>query len=610
MKSLITLLCTAFILFLLNGCGSQPKKTNLDSIDITASTSEPSPEELINKAISTKNEKDRARLYLLAAQKYYSNKLTSQSSAVVRDIDIKLLSSDDTIEALRLNLELAIYEDLDWHLQNSIDLFKRTTLNRTNIDTLKIIIPLLAKTYEKQDQTISSAILLIEYSGILDNVDYIQLNNKIWQLLRSTDPIQLNNYIYQGKDLDASAWIELAIAIQQNQISLENQYLAYKQWQTKWPSHPGTTNIPKELELLSKLPQTRPSQIIIALPFTGPLAEVGKSVRDGFMASYLTALDQYNTEPTNIEFFDTNKNTIESLYSKSYIENTLIIGPLTKSDVRKLQSLNLSNTTTLALNYLETSPPFTTNKSDNLYQFGLDPETEINQLSTRLSKRHLNKIAFIAPENEHGFRIHDSLLRGLEANQSIIIESVYYQDQKSLSPSVAKLLATDLSAQRKNKIQRITNLNFEFEPRRRNDIDAIFMLAKPQIASQLNPLFAYHYARNLPIYSSSQIHQINEQQSDLDNIFFVEMPWMLSNTIEIKNIITSTLPSAKSEHSRFYALGADAFTLAPRLKILKEINNSQVQGHTGTLSIDSSGIIHRELELAVFRRGKAIAIKE
>lgn len=153
-------------------------------------------------------------------------------------------------------------------------------------------------------------------------------------------------------------------------------------------------------------------------------------------------------------------------------------------------------------------------------------------------------------------------------------------------------------------------MRFEFEPRRRNDIDAIFMLAKPQIASQLNPLFAYHYARNLPIYSSSQIHQINEQQNDLDNIYFVEMPWMLSNTIDIKNILTSALPTAKSEYSRFYALGADAFTLAPRLKILKEIQNSQVQGHTGTLSIDSSGIIHRELELAVFRRGRAIAIKE
>jgi hypothetical protein len=88
------------------------------------------------------------------------------------------------------------------------------------------------------------------------------------------------------------------------------------------------------------------------------------------------------------------------------------------------------------------------------------------------------------------------------------------------------------------------------------------------------------------------------------------MPWMLNNTIDIKNIIYNAIPTAKTEYSRFYALGADAFTLSPRLKLLKEIQSSQIQGHTGTLSITKDGSIHRELELAVFKKGKAIAIKD
>lgn len=610
MKSLTILFCSTLILFLLNGCSSSPKKITPNTSKTTSGIIEPSPEELISQATSTTNEQARAALYLTAAQKYYTNGLASQSSAALRELSSDHLSSDEATKALLLNLELAIHEDLDWHLAAAVALYKQNPLDKTNIDTLKKIIPLLAKTYEKQNETIASAILLIEYAGILDSTDNYELNNTIWQLLRNTDPVQLSSFIYRGKDLDVNAWIELAISIQQNQISLENQHLSFRQWQKRWPSHPAIYNIPRELELISTLPETRPAQVIIALPYTGPIAEVGKAVRDGFMASYLTAIKQRNTNQTNITFFDTNKQNIEDLYSLPHNKNTLIIGPLTKDNVKKLPTLNLSSTTTLALNYLETAPSIKTNNPDNLYQFGLDPETEINQLSNQLSKRHLNKIAFIAPENDHGFRIHDSLLKGLEENQSIIIESVYYQDQKSLSPSVAKLLATDQSALRKNKIQRITNLSLEFEPRRRNDIDAIFMLAKPQIASQLNPLFAYHYARNLPIYSNSQIHQANQQQNDLDDIYFVEMPWMLSNTIDIKNTINSALPTAKNEHSRFYALGADAFTLAPKLQLLKEVKNSQVQGHTGTLTIDSTGVVHRELELAVFKRGRAIAIKE
>jgi outer membrane PBP1 activator LpoA protein len=607
MKTLITLICSTFIIFLLHGCSTSQK---LQDPKTPIATEEPSPEDLINQATSTLDTKERAELLLLAAQKYYANKLISQSSAATKDIDLNYLSPENTTKVLLLNLELAVYEDLEWHQKTSIDIFRKSSLNEINIDTLKVIIPLLAKTYQKQNQTILSAILLIEYAGIIDNIYYLQLNDEIWSLLRNNDIIQLNNFKYTNKDQDVNAWLELARSIQQNQISLESQYLAFNQWKLKWPSHPATTKPPKELLLLSRLPETRPSQIIIALPLTGLVAEAAKAIRDGFIAAYYSELKQSNLSATHISFYDTNKKPIEALYSELRSENSLIIGPLTKANVNKLQYLDLSKSTTLALNYLEVDITLQKTIHENLYQFGLNPETEITQLSKQLAKKNLNNIAFIAPETEHGFRIHDSLLQALQLNQSNITESVYYNNQKSLSPSVAKLLATDQSAQRKNNIKRITKLNFEFEPRRRNDIDAIFMLAKPKIASQLNPLFSYHYARNLPIYSSSQIHEINRQQNDLDNIYFVEIPWMLSNTIEIKNTIIDALPSAKNEHSRFYALGADAFTLSPRLKLLKEIQNSQIQGHTGTLSIDNSGIIHRELELASFRKGKAIAIKE
>tara|TARA_R110001592_G_scaffold140266_6_gene361063 strand:+ start:1910 stop:3742 length:1833 start_codon:yes stop_codon:yes gene_type:complete len=610
MKLLITLFSSAFIIFLLNGCSTTQKPKTQDNTRETIYTTEPSAEDLINQATSEKNPETRAKLYLLAAQKYYTSNLIAQSSAAAKEIDIDDISSENIIQALLLNLELGVYEDLEWHQITSIDIHKKVNLNKTNIDILKTIVRLLSETYKKQNQTIPSAILLIEYAGIMDGLDYSELNNDIWSLLRKTNPIQLNNFKYQNKDLDVIAWLELARSMQQNQINLENQYHAFSQWKQKWPSHPVTNYPPKELLLLSKLPETRPSEIIIALPFSGPVAEAGKAVRDGFIASYLNELRQSNLPATHITFFDTNKKTIEELYTKTHNANTLIVGPLTKSNVNKLQFLDLTKSTTLALNYLEVDLTLTAPINENLYQFGLNPDTEITQLANQLSKKHLNKIAFIAPENEHGFRIHDSLLKALQANQSIIIESVYYNNQKSLSPSVAQLLGTDLSTQRKNKIQRITNLNFEFEPRRRNDIDAIFMLAKPNIASQLNPLFAYHYARNLPIYSSSQIHQVNQQQNDLDNIYFVEIPWMLSNSIETKNIITKAIPSATNEYSRFYALGTDAFSLSPRLQILREIQNSQIQGNTGTLSIDSSGLINRELELAVFKKGKAIAIKE
>lgn len=611
MKSLITLTIFVLTLTLLNGCSSSPSpKRNPTLPETTKEVISLSPEQLLQQANKSQDPNIRSTLLIQAAREYLKNHLIAQSSAIMREVEYEKLSADNLAKAFLINLKLGIQENIDWHTTQSINTYNQTSLSNLNIDELKVIVPLLAEAYKRQNNNIFSATLLIEYSGIFNPSDSIDLNETIWSLLRTANPIELNNYDKKNEDIDVLAWLELARSIQQNQISLESQYQALLLWMQKWPNHPAASLPPKELILLGKLPETKPSELIIALPFTGPVSKVGKAVRDGFMAAFLSQQSKSTPSKTKISFFDTNKNSIESLYASNHEENALIIGPLTKNNVNKLSNIDLSLSPTLALNYLEDSLLDPLNFPQNLYQFGLNPETEIKQLSSLLAKKKLNKIAFIAPENELGFRIHDSLLDALHENQSLIIESVYYQDQKSLSPSVATLLATDLSNQRKNKIQRITNLSMEFEPRRRNDIDAIYMLAKPQVAKQLNPLFAYHYARDLPIYSSSQIHQINEQQNDLDNILFLEMPWMLSNSIEIKQTINQSLPNSNDEYTRFYALGADAFALSARLKLLKEIQNTQLQGNTGTLTIDKNGIIHRELELAVFKKGKAIAIKE
>jgi len=217
----------------------------------------------------------------------------------------------------------------------------------------------------------------------------------------------------------------------------------------------------------------------------------------------------------------------------------------------------------------------------------------------------------IAPESNWGFRIHDAFAQALSNEGGTLIESAFYQDQSSLSETVARLLNTDESKQRKRRIQTITNTNFEFLPRRRQDIDAIFMIAKPETAKQLKPLFAYHYANNLPVFATSQVHKQSSDgaNKDLERIEFIEMPWMLSNTIDIKNQLTQIIPDSNEKYSRFYALGVDAFNLAPRLELLHEIQDSQIQGQTGTLSMGEGGIISRKMEWAKFRKGNAISIK-
>jgi len=333
------------------------------------------------------------------------------------------------------------------------------------------------------------------------------------------------------------------------------------------------------------------------------------AIRDGFMANHYSKQQGVRKNDDNLEviFFDTNLYDIKTLYQEEK-NDSLIIGPLDKNTLSKILEMDLVSTRTLALNYL----PDTQAIPKNLYQFGLAPETETSQLAMHMLEKNLNKVGVIAPETEWGFRIHDSFNESLHKLGGITIENAFYQDQSSLSESVARLLDTHESKSRKQKIQRIIGDRLEFLPRRRKDIDAIFMISTPNVAKQLKPLFSYHYASNLPVFATSKIHTDNYDKSnnDLENIQFMEMPWMLSQTVDIKNQIGSSIPESKHENSRFYALGVDSYDLAPRIQLLQSVRESKIQGQTGTLSIDKSGIVSRNLEQAKFVRGRATTLQD
>ena len=618
MKSFLNIVFTAsMLLLMLSGCsGQQIVAPPIQATSPQAVTKHLSAEQMLNQASKSVDTTQRTLLLLAAAEKLYQQNQALPASAALNIIDTATsaapLNTQNYYRLLLLHLKLGIYDGLEPHRQKAIDIFSSSILDRINIEDLKEVVPLLAEALHLQGQHIEGAILLIEYSGILSSKhDFSLLNEQIWSLLRQTEAVTLNNFTYTSNDQDVIAWLELARQIIQNQISLENQYRALKAWQSKWPSHPAASNLPTELELLANLPSTRPSSITLALPFSGPVEQVGKAVRDGFMAAYYDALKTNSSANLKISFFDTHAQPIEILFSSVEYQNDLIVGPLTKPEVTKLSTMELDQTSVLALNYLDASSGLGKNSStDRFYQFGLNPDIEITQIAELLDRRNQHKVAFIGPETELGFRLYDTLAIELQKYEGKIIESIFYKEQNSLSNAVAKLLGTDQSQARKRHVQNIMGMNLEFEPRRRQDIDAIFMLAKPQIAKQLNPLFAYHYGGDLPIYSSSQIHQTEETKSDLDNIYFVDMPWMLSNTIDTKKSIQGALPSSASQYARFYALGADAHALAPRLEILKTVKDSQLQGHTGTLSINESGIVNRQLEVAIFKKGRAIVTKE
>ena len=602
MKAFI-LIPTLVFSILIAGCSTPPPK-KISGADIQITPSNLSPETLISQALSAQGDQLKSDLYLQAALLYWKNNLIAQTNAALITVNLGSLSHENLQQYLLLTLKLGLLEENAHKLEEVLPLLSNKAFHQFSIEQQTELTQLLFKAYQFIGKPIQAAIILIENSGLFSNDEHLNNHETIWSELRKADLALLSQYQYFGESIDLKGWLTLAQSIKQNQINLEAQYIALTKWNESWPDHPAAINPPHELEILIQLPSTQPTKITLALPLSGPIAGAGKAIRDGFMASYFNTPSKLGRD-IEIRFFDTYANNIENLYNQTETKSALIIGPLDKGSLNKLAKLEHLDTNTLALNYLDDAEQ----EIENLFQFGLAPETETKQIAQRLSKKNLDKVGIIAPENNWGFRLHDAFFNDLNHENGTLIESTFYSDQASLSETVAKLLATQTSKERAKKVRTIINTRFEFQPRRRKDIDAIVMIARPKTAKQINPLFAYHYANSIPIFSTSQVHS-EKNNNDLEGVEFIEMPWMLSSTIDIKNQIHNNIPESSQTHERFYALGVDAFKLAPRLTILKEVSDSQIDGQTGTLSMNSFGQISRNMEWAKFRKGKTISIQE
>ena len=148
----------------------------------------------------------------------------------------------------------------------------------------------------------------------------------------------------------------------------------------------------------------------------------------------------------------------------------------------------------------------------------------------------------------------------------------------------------------------------EFIPRRRNDIDFIFLIANPRQGRQIKPTLAFYFAGDLPVYSLPSIYDGQDNQSennDLNGIVFADAPWMLQESEELRLEMDTNLRQVQGQLQRLRAMGVDSFRLYPRLQQFYNQGVKSMQGSTGKLSISKEQRIQRTLDLAQFENGFA-----
>jgi outer membrane PBP1 activator LpoA protein len=190
--------------------------------------------------------------------------------------------------------------------------------------------------------------------------------------------------------------------------------------------------------------------------------------------------------------------------------------------------------------------------------------------------------------------------------------TAYVPESNNLSAPITELLNITRSEQRHRRLQANLGLPVEFEPRRRQDVDMIFLQADPGPGRLLAPQLRFHNAGDIPTYATSDIHDTArlEPESDLNGIQFPDLPLLLTpdtTSAALVDELQTFWPQRARQWIRYYSFGFDAYQLAQRIYQFPA-GSWQLEGATGLLESDIDRRIHRRLPFAQFNGGRAQAL--
>ena len=426
---------------------------------------------------------------------------------------------------------------------------------------------------------------------------------KIWDAISRVSESKINFMMPPPPD-NFGGWIELAYFVKQNSSNINALVKEIERWKKRYPSHPASLYL---IENLIAEYQNRfeiPTKVAVLLPLSGKYSVAASAVRDGILAGYFK---DFRAERPEVVFYDTN-NTLDSastIYRQAVSDGAdLVLGPLRKKELAELASQDNLDAPVLGLNYL---PEYQEPKV-NFIQFGLLPEDEAEQAATFAFEDGYKNAVVLVPNTDWGQRQADAFTKKLEEIGGKVLETNYFDTKANdFSRPIKALLNIDDSGNRYRTLVSTFGKKVEFEPRRRQDIDFIFLAATPRQARLIRPQFNFHLASRIPIYATSSIYSGKKDQKadqDLNGASFVDMPWVLNSDTNSDHIEISTYwPKRMKRYQRLFALGLDAYQIIPDLAAMITNSDTNKQGNTGILSIENNRI-RRTLEIADFRRGR------
>ncbi len=611
----IKLILLTLISFVLASCagGPQPIKLNPDEAELLFARGEYQKAGLLfqDMAKPLRPHKRTPLLLRAAAAEASANNLPN-ARRILQNLSI---DPADAHQQLLLTLTQAHMALAQRRTDEVLSLLNTPPAAGTNPFYFADYYDLRADAFSASGNRIETARELIKRERYLKDAELIRANQQdIWQALAMLTEQALMQLRTEPPPSVLSGWMDLIRIAKTYQLRPDLLRQAVLQWQQAYPRHPADPRIIKSLLNRQQQDVALPKHIALLLPFSSKFGKAAEAIRDGFLAAY------YNRHMKNVQsirIYDVSSENgdspadVLSIYQQAIHDGAdFIVGPLDKAAIARIAGQPLP-VPTLALNYIrQDSVPA------NLYQFGLSPEEEARQVAERTWLDGYVNAVTLMPTGPWGDRVVQAFAqRWTEIGGQIVSQETYNPADKDFSRPIRRLLNIDDSRRRYRSLSNLLNRKLKYTPRRRQDIDFVFMAAYPRQARQIRPQLKFYHASRVPVYATSHVFTGNlnpARDRDMDGLMFGDMPWVLADSRHprsLRNKIEKDISRAGHSLQRLYALGIDAYNIISALNTLKKYSYERFDGETGSLSLDLKQQIHRQLTWVKFVKGRPVPIE-
>lgn len=480
----------------------------------------------------------------------------------------------------------------------------------TRRDRLRVEVLRADAWIQKQDPARAIELLMQRETWIEDRRGIEQNRMRLWQGLLVSSPTVLRNAAERSNDPTVRGWLTIgsvAASTGRQGVGWSNGVM---RWRDQNPSHPAVAVL-GELDVTEHLLLEYPRRIALLLPLSGNAASAGKAVQNGFLGAYFATASGLD-DRQSVRIYDVNaEGGASAAYAAAVAEGAeFVVGPLLRRSVNELANDILVPVPVLTLNYLaaETLAP------PGLYQFALAPEDEaISAAKRALNDGHGRGVALV-PNNDWGRRLLTSFVTEYEGLGGTLLDyRLYTPSKQDFSDEIESVMGLSGSLQRHRRLQANLGRELQFESRRRQDTEFIFLATGAPAGRLLKSQLKFHHSGDIPVYSTSAVNALDGySNNDLNGIMFTDTPWVVDPQPWIEQ-----LPRQFAEYwpeqrrlVRLHAMGYDAYNLIASLYAARGGAFGELDGATGRLFVDSAGRIHRRLAWAQFQKGEVVALPD